>query len=560
MMPEARWPNITCNPATVGRDQMALAQTGEMLDVGSDANGRPAVARYTLAGLPGTGDALKDAFIYFVPGCLWMPMTGTVTSSSDGNAVFRFTAPSPLKVWDNSDYVYYCRQLDAFYFWGKRSLLDAPGEWFRDAGGTLYLWTPASNSPASHVVEAKKRDFAFDLKGRAYISLINLHIFAAGIDTDVSSNHTVIDRLNARYISHGIWFPWWWADPTQETGGVWFYGDNSKITNSTIDYSAASGVVVKGSNCQVINNIIRDVGYSGYGANISLGGTQDGSPVSNAQGLVVNHNTLRGTGLFQCLDFWTIRDSQIAYNDISESAKLLTDDGLIFGSSMWNVEIMYNLLHDSKGLGPNDGWAHYYGNSGIYLAEIQSDVFIHHNVIWNTPQMGLITWANPTGPVKFVNNTVLDVVQGISMLGAGSRAKISAVNNICKGANFNGTEYLNSHNLVYGSTDPCFADADANDFTLASNSPAVNAGVVFAPYTDGFVGPAPDIGAYEYGNPIWQAGAIVNFSDLADFCEQWPRSQLGLSADLNGNGIVDFVDFNILASYWMGPCPSDWQL
>jgi len=560
MMPEARWPDIGCNPAVVGRDQMARAQTGEMLNVGSEANNTPAVARYTLSGLPGTGDAIKDAHIYFVAGCLWAPMTGTVLSSSDGNAIFSFTAPNPLKVWDNNGYVYYCRQLDTFYVWGKRSLLDSPGEWFRGAGGILYLQTPASDNPASHLVEAKKRYFAFDLKGRAYISLINLDIFAAGIDSDISSHHLVIDRLKARYISHATWFPWWWADPTQETGGVWLYGDNSKITNSTIDYSAASGIVVKGSNCKVINNIIRDVGYSGYGANISLGGTQDGSPRSNAEGLTVSHNTIRGTGLYQCIDFWSLRDSQIAYNNISESGKLLTDDGLIFGGSMWSVEIMYNLLHDTRGLGPNDGWEHYYGNSGIYLAETQSDVNIHHNVVWNTSQMGLITWTDPTGPLNFVNNTILDVPQGISMLGGGSRSKVSAVNNICKGANFNGTELLVTNNFVYGSTDPCFANADANDFTLAFDSPAVNAGAVFAPYTDEYVSPAPDIGAFEYGNPVWQAGAIVNFSDLADFCDQWPGQQPGLSADLNGNGTVDFVDFNIFAGFWMSPCPADWSL
>jgi hypothetical protein len=38
------------------------------------------------------------------------------------------------------------------------------------------------------------------------------------------------------------------------------------------------------------------------------------------------------------------------------------------------------------------------------------------------------------------------------------------------------------------------------------DSPLVDAGAVVPPYTDGFVGAAPDIGAYELGGEHWQAG------------------------------------------------------
>jgi hypothetical protein len=45
---------------------------------------------------------------------------------------------------------------------------------------------------------------------------------------------------------------------------------------------------------------------------------------------------------------------------------------------------------------------------------------------------------------------------------------------------------------------------------LQSSSPAVNAGGVIAPYTDGYVGAAPDAGAYEYGRASFAAGARLN--------------------------------------------------
>ena len=44
------------------------------------------------------------------------------------------------------------------------------------------------------------------------------------------------------------------------------------------------------------------------------------------------------------------------------------------------------------------------------------------------------------------------------------------------------------------------------DYRPRASSPLVDAGVVFPPYTDGFLGKAPDIGAYEFGGERWVAG------------------------------------------------------
>jgi hypothetical protein len=44
------------------------------------------------------------------------------------------------------------------------------------------------------------------------------------------------------------------------------------------------------------------------------------------------------------------------------------------------------------------------------------------------------------------------------------------------------------------------------DFRPKASSPLVDAGAVVSPYTDGFHGSAPDIGAYEHGAPNWRAG------------------------------------------------------
>jgi hypothetical protein len=51
----------------------------------------------------------------------------------------------------------------------------------------------------------------------------------------------------------------------------------------------------------------------------------------------------------------------------------------------------------------------------------------------------------------------------------------------------------------------------------------------------------------------------VNFEDLANFVDDWLLTG-GLNADLSGNDEVDFVDYNIFASYWLDYCPDDWHL
>jgi len=51
---------------------------------------------------------------------------------------------------------------------------------------------------------------------------------------------------------------------------------------------------------------------------------------------------------------------------------------------------------------------------------------------------------------------------------------------------------------------------------------------------------------------------VVDIYDLDAFCNYWLQTGSNLSADLNHDGKVDFVDFSILAGYWMQNCPGNW--
>src|SRR6185295_7872544 len=61
-------------------------------------------------------------------------------------------------------------------------------------------------------------------------------------------------------------------------------------------------------------------------------------------------------------------------------------------------------------------------------------------------------------------------------------------------------------NNVLPTTNPQFVDPAQNNYQLKTTSPAIDGGLTISPYTDGFLGRAPDIGAFESGLPAWKAG------------------------------------------------------
>ena len=52
----------------------------------------------------------------------------------------------------------------------------------------------------------------------------------------------------------------------------------------------------------------------------------------------------------------------------------------------------------------------------------------------------------------------------------------------------------------------------------------------------------------------------VKFADLGSFVEDWLQTGAGLPGDLDDSNDVDFLDYSILASYWLTFCPDDWPL
>ena len=153
------------------------------------------------------------------------------------------------------------------------------------------------------------------------------------------------------------------------------------------------------------------------------------------------------------------------------------------------------------------GYGHYAFNPGLYVDNDSRDFRFHHNVIWDV-KTG-IGWNQTSGYLEAHNNTIWARKGGggINVTVAVPGCKI--YNNLAN-QSIGGTGPASSltNNLVVGGGFVGNPDKPASglDFMLASNSPAINAGMVVPGVTDGAVG-APDVGAYEIGGPAWTAGA-----------------------------------------------------
>ncbi|MEO0844919.1 MAG: right-handed parallel beta-helix repeat-containing protein [Cyanobacteria bacterium J06648_1] len=491
MMPEARFPNLNSE--------------GDYLQKSFLGNGVRSLGGLAAAveneQIPALSEGWKGAKVWTNE--WYTTRTGTITGGTAGRLTAKMTAP-----WKRGGYW--------FYLFGKRELLDSPGEWFYDGKNqTLSIWAPQGNRPQK--VEVKQRNFAFDLSDRSYITISGLSLFANTITTSDLSRGIVIDSINAKYVSHHMTLP---PLPKSEQGsnsdnalflashahdtGIQLRGRGHTIKNSIIDWSSGNGVLLEGKNHIVTNNVITNANYMvSYAAPVRINGSDH----------KITHNTIRRTGRDAISIDWhttglSAKNVEIAYNDVSQFGMLSTDLGALYVCCRIDLaggSIHHNWIHNATAFSP------FWGTRGIYLDLESYNATIHHNVVWNIfggQHSFYLTARGARGYQRIYNNTFLGEV--------GTDDNIEAFNNIFA-ASENIKAAKSSHNL--------FADQDIRfvkppiqekhadhlpDFTPSPNSPAIDKGMVIPGFTEDFVGDAPDIGAYERGKEFWRPGAMLD--------------------------------------------------
>lgn len=480
------------------------------------------------------GQNLVGARAYLVPRPYWYAKEGTVVHSDNGYITIDYRRQwEDVKNWVNGDYI-------PLILDNHLTLLDTEGEWYRDTSANrLYMWVPGGGNPSSHLIEAKRRDYAFNLSYRSHIEIRGIELFACTITTDIyatdgtgttgnyradtiaNANNILLDSIQGKYLNHftdlsGSSY-WQWGTGT----GIVLSGTDHTIQNSVIQFTAGNGITMIGHGHTANNNYIGNTGYvaSEVGA-ISLS-----TDTTTSEDMVISNNTITRAGRMGIIarnTTSTTTDASIIEHNLIEYTMLQTDDGgAIYthqNNTMQGAHIRYNIMR--YGAGQYDKFQKV-GGVGIYLDNTQNRHWrIHHNIIRDY-RVGIVangyTQECQVYNNTFYNNGTDDDSDFSCHIGSGiygNRWAFDIVKNIFAGTGdsvrFNGVNHEENQNIE-NTTDPMFADLANGDFTLQSGSPAASASnwtsSTGKQYTLNYKG------AFEPGQPAWTAGASVSPSD-----------------------------------------------
>lgn len=417
------------------------------------------------------------------PGSGWTTWKAFITSSSPGRVTFDLnknpswirTAHPPV---DRGDY----------FLEGIKEALDFQNEWYYDAASQqLFLQLPNGAKPTDGMVKMRKRDLTVDLNGRNFIEINNLAVFGGGIEISGSNNKLFgVSSFYGNY-TRGV-VNGFHAD----SRSVFIKsGNNNLIEQCEIAFGAGSGIWDSGNKTQILNSYIHDFNFLGdYDAALM---SRNGS-----ESTIENNRIARaGRDAIQLFN----KGSQVAFNDLYQSNLIADDCGLIYtlGPGL-NMEIHHNWLHDIESRG------NLKKATGIYLDNDAGDVSVHHNVIWNTEWSNIqINW-NGTN-IDVFNNTLWDgsAAMGAWHLEGTAFSNVRVWNNLTNKNSLEPQSDKQNNLIITGGTSP-FKDLVNGDFTLKPESTAIDFGREIQGITDGYLGAAPDAGAYESGKAAWIPG------------------------------------------------------
>lgn len=468
MLPEARFPN--CKPEQIMDYPRAAAGPGTGYETLADPN------------LP-AGD-LTGAVVLLWNGDRWWSSTRRITSRGPAGELsfdktYKRATPDQYHTHDP----YMPKPGNPYIIYGARALLDTPGEWFYDAkAGTLQVM------PIGQVegIEIRRRKLGLDLAGLSHIQVRGLQFFAAALSLKDSTDCLVEDS-HFRYTEHFREYA------SSSTPGEVISGKENELRRCSIAYAAGSGVRIRGENNRVVDCVIFDTDYIG-----ALDGLVN---AAGSTGAVIDRCTLLRTGRDGIFHGDSKRIT-ITHNDISNVDLLNSDSGGIYswGTDGTGSVIAYNHVHDNTG----------HMNVGIYIDNFCKGFTVHHNLSWNNTGAG-ITLNSDAENHLVANNTLVNngrnfatfAYTGKTLTQKGTRI----VNNLVTGK----VDLKDPRSFAQGEYAPEVRNngrAAIDDRAVPSaDSAAVDAGIEVAGITDGFVGKAPDLGAYETGGEVWSAGA-----------------------------------------------------
>ncbi|GJM63220.1 right-handed parallel beta-helix repeat-containing protein [Persicobacter diffluens] len=477
MMEIARWPNNADNdPYTV--DAKYIEQGG------SDAH-------FTYPGIPNYD--WSNGYVWYLGAHSGASWTRKVTAASTSRIDFEkidisrwpFGVHNPTRK-ENGHW-------GIFYLFNSLDALDIEREYYYDeAQETVYFKAPGSVNPADGLCEYRAREYTIKLS-KDYLVVDGIQTFGGIVM--MSGNHNVIKNSTVR---HGIPI----IDELNNTdaqitqGAISVEGKHNLIERNLVEYGGANGIAMltawRGtSHTTIRNNIVRYFNTIGIHA----------EPIrSNCPNTTIENNTIYGSARSGI--YVSSANAVVAYNDVHDVMKFNADGGVFYtvGNSEYkNSIIHHNWFYDSEAA-PHAG----YKVAGIYLDNHSKGYDVYNNVVSNVSWTGIqINWDN--WGLNIFNNSLYKVSEAMGRWENGyTMDEVVIINNYGSKAPWIGTDIQPENVILLASP---FEDWTEMNFMPKAGSALVNAGQEIPGYTDGFVGDAPDIGAYERGGDYWVPGA-----------------------------------------------------
>lgn len=389
-----------------------------------------------------------------------------------------------------------------YFLEGKKELIDVENEWFFEPKDSmLYVYFEEGTSPSDHQVSGKNQTFAFELNNCSNLVIRGLDFFATTVKV-TNSSYITLEDSKFKYPSYSKRML---RDLSPvDVSQMLVKGEDTDafntIRNCVFAYSDGPALELNGKGNLVENCYMHHIDYSctykgGYTLNMI-----------DASDLVFRRNTIHTTGTSET--FKAGRRNLIELNDISNTGFLQNDGSMVQVSVKQQDQSItrYNWVHNSVKQGLR------FDNSNIPNSSYGQNGTMHHNVAWATDRIFF------KGDNHFIyNNLVFDshlndliissdtAIQGwnygtitrnnISNKFSGSRTKpgkdypVPGIVDHNWSGNFKGADVRSQ-----------LRDPDNLDFRPKEGAEIIDAGAPIKGKKIPYLGSAPDIGPYEYGD------------------------------------------------------------
>ena len=515
MLISARWPNANLEDNSLWNDEEFWGHGGPL-----DQNGLQYDDPHDGLSLAALNMDLTGAMAVLNVGN-WKSWTRVVQNHAAGQDYFNY---EPVEGngykdnWPKHRYMLECH-LD---------LLDQPNEWFYDpATGELYVWLEGGVTPSGVDIRGKVQSYAMQIVNSSHVIVENLGFFGTTLKTESSHNITLQNSqlLYPSYSRRMLGE----SDDTDITAFINSASEiaGNRITRCEIAYTDGPAIQMKGTDNIIEDNLIHHIDYScsNYSNNSFSIHT------ISAPGMTFRRNTVHTTGNASTYRSGSYSDGHPILVELNHfyNCGLMQSDGanIQIGANSRNGSVVrYNWLHDTQKYCIRFDGKFEHGEGGY-----STNGLIHHNVTWNTTNLGLRIKGDYH---QTYNNSCFSssypdiVIRGIG----GGMQHANTRNNAAtciSGAKFDEDEPIpgiyeyNWNGCDSGGLElqDQLTDPDNFDFFPQTGSDLINAGVFIDGITEEIPDGTPDIGAYEHGGENWVPGVTwdVN-SDPVDVDEQ----------------------------------------